>query len=71
MNGVELLNWCRNEEIYLPVIFITANLELLPDEKLALKDCCSALMQKPIDFDELLLAIESAKKRNHDRDCPF
>lgn len=69
MNGAELLHWCRDNDIKLPVIFITANKDLFPEEKLALNDCCAALLQKPIDMDMLLQAIEDARSRNHHRHC--
>lgn len=69
MTGVDLLKWCRSNSIHLPVIFITANKELFPEEKQALNDCCAALLQKPIDFNHLVVAIEEAKVRNHRRMC--
>ncbi len=69
MNGTDLLKWCRDNNIHLPVIFITANKDLFPEEKLALNDCCAALLQKPIDMDTLLEAIQDAKSRNHHRHC--
>lgn len=69
MNGVELLNWCREVKIHLPVIFISANANLLPAEIVALSDCCAALLSKPIDIHSLMEAIEEAQKRNHHLDC--
>lgn len=42
---------------------------LLPDEQLALGDCCAALLEKPIDIEHLLKAIAEAKTRNHLRHC--
>jgi CheY-like chemotaxis protein len=69
MDGPALLEWCRAHHIHLPVIFITANSELLQREELALKDCCAALLAKPIDFIDLFTAIEDAKKRHHARHC--
>lgn len=69
MNGAELLEWCRNHKIHFPVIFITANANLMPSENLALKDCCAALLPKPIDLDQLMQAIEDAKKRQHNIHC--
>lgn len=70
MDGAELLKWCRANEHHLPFVFITANKELLPEEKQALDDCCAVLLHKPIDFDHLITAIENAKARNHQRQCP-
>ncbi len=69
MNGAELLQWCRDNNIHFPVIFITGNPELLPIEKIALKDCCAALLSKPVALEKILVAIEDAKKRNHQRLC--
>jgi DNA-binding response OmpR family regulator len=69
LDGVGLLEWCRNNGRHLPVIFITANRELFPTERLALSDCCAELLRKPIHIDELLSAVEAASKREHRRDC--
>jgi CheY-like chemotaxis protein len=69
MNGAQLIKWCRDNNIQVPVIFITANLELFPEEKLALNDCCALLLQKPIDFNHLILSIENAATRNHQVSC--
>lgn len=69
MDGPELLNWCRNNDIHFPVIFVTGNLELLPKEKVALKDCCAGILRKPLAFNELLIAIDDARNRNHHREC--
>lgn len=67
--GVDLLNWCRKRGLKMPVLFITANTELLRSEKLALSDCCASLLNKPIDLDKLLKAIEVASRRIHAQDC--
>ncbi len=69
MNGAELLQWCRQNEIHFPVIFITGNPELLPIERIALKDCCAALLCKPVELENILIAVEDAKVRNHHRHC--
>jgi CheY-like chemotaxis protein len=69
MNGVELLRWCRERDIHFPVIFITANVELLPEEDLALNDCCAAVIHKPFCYEEVVQAVIDAKQRNHNRDC--
>lgn len=69
MNGAELLQWCRQNEIHFPVIFVTGNPELLPIERMALKDCCAALLQKPVELNTILIAVEDAKVRNHHRHC--
>lgn len=69
MNGAELLQWCRTNGFHLPVIFITANRDLFPEEKLSLTDCCAALIQKPLDIDHLLVAIKDSQNRSHRVDC--
>ena len=69
MNGADLLFWCRNNGIHIPVIFMTANVERLPQEEMALGDCCASLLQKPVSFDVLLASIEHAQRRNHDFEC--
>ncbi|MBC7428830.1 MAG: response regulator [Bacteriovorax sp.] len=69
MDGVQLLDWCRQSKIHLPVIFISANAELLPKERIALEDCCSAVIDKPMEMDEVLHAIKEAQTRIHDLHC--
>lgn len=60
MSGVELLEWCRIKKLHFPVIFITANVDLLPKEEMALSDCCAELLNKPVGMFELLDAITKA-----------
>ncbi len=67
INGAELLGWCRKNAIHFPVIFITADRELLHFEKIALSDCCAVLLRKPIHVVELLTAISDSQIRNHNR----
>lgn len=69
MNGVELLFWCRKQGLHLPVIFLSANIDRLPMEELALNDCCSSLLMKPVRIDDLLEAIEKARNRIHEFEC--
>ena len=69
VDGPTLLEWCRNRKLHFPVIFITANVELLPQEEIALKDCCADILHKPAGLEELLSSIEAARKRNHFREC--
>lgn len=69
MDGALLLFWCRQNDIHCPFIFLSGNLERLPIEKAALKDCCAAYLHKPIGINELLKAIESARTRSHEFDC--
>ena len=69
MDGAQLLAWCRQKDLHFPVIFITANVELLPHDKVALSDCCAALLRKPVSIDVLIEAIKAADLRNHYRLC--
>jgi CheY-like chemotaxis protein len=69
MNGAELLFWARQSGIHIPFIFVTANVERLPIEKLALNDCCASIINKPFAIEALLSEIEKAQKRNHQFEC--
>lgn len=69
MDGVELLQWCREQKLHLPVVFLSADAELLEKEKVALGDCCATLMMKPFNAKVLRAAIEAADERSHHRDC--
>ncbi len=69
LNGTQLLFWCRQNDFHMPFIFMTANVERLPIEEMALGDCCSSMLQKPVSFTQLLEEIERAKVRNHDFEC--
>jgi DNA-binding NtrC family response regulator len=69
MDGVQLLEWCRNSKIHFPVIFITATSNLVDREKVALEDCCAEMLEKPFEISSLLVAVEDAKLRNHQREC--
>lgn len=69
MDGSLLLFWCRQNKIHCPFIFVSGNLERLPIESIALKDCCAAFLHKPVGIDELLKAIQSARTRTHEFDC--
>ncbi|MFP5384864.1 MAG: response regulator [Bacteriovoracia bacterium] len=63
MNGAELVEWCREKKLELPVIFITANKNLLPEEKIAVTNG-SLLLHKPLDINVLLSALEEVKTKN-------
>lgn len=69
MDGSLLLFWCRQNGIHCPFIFVSGNLERLPVETMALKDCCASFLHKPVGIDQLLSAIEAARTRSHDFDC--
>lgn len=69
MDGAELLFWCRKNNIKTPFVFVTGAPDRLPKQMLALEDCCSAMIEKPIDLTLLLDAIASALERSHEFDC--
>ena len=69
MDGTQLLIWCRKNGFHFPVIFMTANDELLPLDHTALKDCCASLLKKPAGLEAMLSAIEAAKAREHQFHC--
>lgn len=59
LNGVELLKWCRENCLKLPVIFMTATACLLQEENLALKDFQAVLIHKPLNVDHFLDKVKS------------
>lgn len=69
MDGAHLLFWCRQSSFHIPVIFVTATVERLPVEELAMKDCCTSMISKPFPVEVLLKEINAACKRNHEFDC--
>lgn len=64
MNGGELLNWCRNHGVLIPVIFISASVDLDPDEIAALEQFGTSIIHKPMGLNELVNAIESARRKH-------
>jgi CheY-like chemotaxis protein len=69
VDGVELLNWCRQKGLHFPVIFISANAQLIAREQVALQDCCATLMKKPLDLNALEGALEAAIQLVHHSKC--
>lgn len=69
LTGDHLLFWCRRNSIHIPVIFVTGYMERKQSEELALKDCCTSVIQKPFAIEKLLAEIELAKGRNHEFLC--
>lgn len=68
-NGVELLHWCRGNDIHVPVIFTTAEEKRLKSEEVALADCCATLMKKPLNLKALSVAVLAADERTHHDNC--
>lgn len=69
MDGAQLLFWMRKSGIHNPVIFVSGNMERAHSEEIALGDCCTSLLIKPISIDQLVEAITSSLSRDHDFDC--
>lgn len=63
MDGAQLLKWCRTHEKKFPVIFITANANLLPTENGALGDQSASLLRKPIEINDLMQFIENGRRK--------
>ena len=63
MNGVELMKWCRHHNYQFPVIFITATASLMPEENIAVNDCCATLIHKPLSLQHLLNTVDYSLKR--------
>jgi CheY-like chemotaxis protein len=69
VNGVQLLNWCRKNELFYPVIFTTADGVLFSTEEIALGDCCATLLRKPINPRILHAALCAADNFDHHSEC--
>ena len=69
VDGIELVEWCRAQKKHFPVIFLTANAELVKREKIALEDCCASLLRKSVNLEVLETVIIAAKKRIHHLHC--
>lgn len=69
MNGAELLFWCREHDLHMPFIFLSGNIDRLPVEDVALEDCCTTRLIKPVSIEKLLEAIDQARDRNHAFEC--
>lgn len=68
-NGVELLHWCRGNDIHVPVIFTSIDEKRLRSEEVALADCCATLMKKPLNLKTLSEAVVAADQRTHHDNC--
>jgi DNA-binding NtrC family response regulator len=62
LNGLELLAWCNEEKIKSPMIFMTAETNLIPEESAALSNSQAIIIQKPLN---LVLFFNSIKKMLH------
>lgn len=59
LNGIELLAWCNKEKINSPMIFMTAETNLIPEESSALSNSHAIIVQKPLN---LVFFFSSIKK---------
>ncbi|MFP5384802.1 MAG: response regulator [Bacteriovoracia bacterium] len=69
LDGAHLLFWCRENNLHIPVIFVSATVERSAIEDLVLKDCCTSLIHKPFAVEDLLEEIKKAQGRNHEFEC--
>src|SRR5688500_5881105 len=63
MSGTELLHWCRDHGIKMPVIFFTAQQNLAESEKAGMKEDNIAFLRKPVDIVDILNAIQKARNQ--------
>ena len=61
INGTQLLNWCRENNLDLPSILITANSDLLPINDAAIKAIGAKLFQKPVNIESLITTINEIR----------
>lgn len=69
MDGLDLLKWCRESGIHIPVIFVSAKAESIEPFEIELDDCCAWLMQKPFNLNRLSEALQAAESRVHHISC--
>ena len=69
LDGVQLLEQCRQNGIHIPVIFHSSDADLARREQIALADCCATLMFKPLNHEIFLAALGAADNRSHHLDC--
>lgn len=62
MDGVDLLKWCRGNNIHIPIIFITANKDLESFDIASLDQYKAIFLKKPLEFEELFSAIEKSRQ---------
>lgn len=63
LNGMGLLAWCTEEKIRLPMIFMTAETNLIPSESSALAEAHAIVVQKPLNLEFFFSSIK--KMLNH------
>ncbi|RYZ60045.1 MAG: response regulator [Proteobacteria bacterium] len=68
-SGVEVLHWCRANEIHVPVIFMSQDSKLQKAEEVALADCCASLFHKPLNLKSLVEAVRAADLKDHHENC--
>jgi CheY-like chemotaxis protein len=58
-DGIGLIRWCREKQIQLPVIFLSASRIALSPDSIALKEGRAEFLRKPVDMDDLLRAVNN------------
>lgn len=58
LNGMELLSWCNEEKITSPMIFMTAETNLIREESSALSDAHAIIVQKPLNLEYFFSSIK-------------
>lgn len=61
MNGMDLVNWCDNRKLNVPVICISANTEVLKNDQYYKKSHLSHIIKKPIELDKIFFAIDDVR----------
>jgi DNA-binding NtrC family response regulator len=64
LNGVELLAWCIEEKITSPMIFMTAETNLIPEESSALSEAHAIIVQKPLNLVYFFSSIKKMLESN-------
>ena len=69
LNGLELLNLCREADYHFFVILISGCAEAVDQRRVALKDCCAAVIVKPFTRQTMSECLQAADGHDHYRFC--
>ncbi|RZA27421.1 MAG: response regulator [Proteobacteria bacterium] len=69
INGLGVLQWCRKNDIFCPVIFVTTDAIDIKSVDIILGDCCATLLKKPMDLEVFRAALFAADSFNHHEHC--
>lgn len=59
LDGVELIRWCRIQNIQSSVMFMTGAGKLVPDDASAVSDSHATIFPKPLNFEKFLQTIHN------------